>query len=128
MSAFKKVAGLVAGVSAVAAVGVAVAQGQPPNPFITNPALGAGGQTVHLTPIGETGVLAEVGEVQQTATLTKEAETASVAPAPAQPVAAAPAPAPAENVAAAPAPAPAPETTAMGAGPEPAHPARSDRG
>lgn len=125
MIAFKKVAGLVVGVSAVAAVGVAVAQGQPPNPFITNAALGAGAQTVHLTPIGETGVLAQVGEVRQTAALTRQAETASVAPAPAEPVAEAPAPA--ETVAAA----PAPDTTTLGAGPapsEPSRPARSDRG
>jgi cytoskeletal protein RodZ len=84
MSAFKKIAGLVAGISAVGAIGVAVAQGVPPNPYITNPALGAGEQTVHMTPIGETGVLAWADTVQQTATLTRQDEQAAVAAAPAQ--------------------------------------------
>ena len=42
MAVMKKIAGLVAGVSAVAVIGAAVAQGIPPNPFVTNHALGAG--------------------------------------------------------------------------------------
>ena len=42
MSATTKIVGLIAGLSAVAAIGVAVAQGVPPNPYIANPALGAG--------------------------------------------------------------------------------------
>jgi len=80
MSAFKKFAGLVAGVSAVGAIGVAVAQGVPPNPAISNPALGAGQQSSQHTLIGETGVLPESNlYVQQTATLTKEADQAPVA-------------------------------------------------
>ena len=85
MSAFKKIAGLVAGVSAVGAIGVAVAQGVEPNPHVSNPALGAGEQTVNLTPIGETGVLAEVNTIpQQAASLTKLDEQAAVASPPAQ--------------------------------------------
>lgn len=127
MSAWIKCAGLVAGLSTVAVLGVAVAQGVPPNPLISNPALGAGQQSTHMTPMGETGVLAPIGEVR-TATITKEAEVA-VAPQPAPepaPVAAAPAPAP-EPVAAAPEPAPEPVTTTMGAGPEPMRVARVDR-
>lgn len=84
MSAFKKIAGLVIGVSAVGAIGVAVAQGVPPNPYISNPALGAGEQTVHMTPIGETGVLAWGPEAQQTAVITREEERAAVAEQPAQ--------------------------------------------
>jgi hypothetical protein len=112
-----KFAGVLAGLSAVAVLGVAVAQSEPPNPYITNPAIGAGQQSTHLTPMGETGVLTHSNEIR-TATLTREPEVAQ-APAPApEPVAAAPAPAP-EPVAAAPAPEPAPSTTTMGAAPEP---------
>src|SRR3972149_1173150 len=61
MSAFTKCAGLLAGLSTVAVIGVAVAQGQPPNPMITNHAIGAGQQSTHVTPMGETGVLAQAG-------------------------------------------------------------------
>jgi hypothetical protein len=64
MAVLKKIAGLVAGVAAVAVVGVAVAQGIPPNPFVTNPALGAGQQSSHLTSMGETGVPGLVDQVQ----------------------------------------------------------------
>jgi hypothetical protein len=113
MSALTKFAGLLAGLSTVAVIGVAVAQSEPPNPLVTNPAIGAGQQSSHMTPMGETGVLAPLGEVR-TATIAREPEVAAVAPAPA----AEPAPAP-EPVAAAPAPEPAPSTVAMGAAPEP---------
>jgi len=127
MSLFKKIAGVAAGVSAVAVLGVAIAQGEPPNPLVRNPALGAGQQSTHVTPMGETGVLAEYGE-NRTATLTRQPE----------PVAAAPAPAPAETVAKAPeaapepapvaaAPAPEPATNAMGAAPEEPKPMRTAR-
>src|SRR6185436_880834 len=88
MSALKKIAGLVAGASAVAVFGVAVAQGVPPNPFIVNPALGAGQQSSHLTSMGETGVPGLIDQVQ-TAQIVTIQETAQAAPAPA-PVAAAP--------------------------------------
>lgn len=125
MTALTKCAGLLAGISTVAVIGVAVAQSEPPNPFIANHAIGAGQQSTHITPMGETGVLASLGEIR-TATITREPEVAAVAPAP---VAEAPAPAP-EPVAAAPEP---PATVAMGAAPEPApEPApmrpRADRG
>lgn len=120
MSAFTKCAGLLAGLSTVAVIGVAVAQGQPPNPMITNHAIGAGQQSTHVTPMGETGVLAQAGELRTAATITREPEVAQVAPeapAPApEPMAAAPAAAP-EPVAAAPVAEPAPPTQAMGAGP-----------
>lgn len=126
MSRYTKIAGVVAGLSTVAVLGVAIAQGQPPNPLIPNHAIAAGQQSTHITPMGETGVLTQMGEVR-TATIVREPEVA-VAPAPA-PVAVAPAPAP-EPVAVAPAPEPA--TTTMGAGPaEPEHKptrvARADR-
>jgi hypothetical protein len=115
MSALTKCAGLLAGVSTVAVLGVAIAQSEPPNPLIPNHPIAAGQQSTHLTPMGETGVLAHLGEMR-TATITKEPEVAAVQPEPA-------APAP-EPVAAAPAPAsePATTTTAMGApaAPEPA--------
>lgn len=129
MSLFTKIAGVAAGVSTVAVLGVAIAQGQPPNPLIPNHAIGAGQQSTHVTPMGETGVLTWMGETR-TATLTKEPEPVAAAPEPApEPVAAAPAPAP-EPVAAAPAPAPEPSTTTMGAAPaepEPMRVARADR-
>jgi hypothetical protein len=64
MAVLKKIAGLVAGVSAVAVVGIAVAQGVPPNPFVTNHALGAGQQSTHLTSMGETGVPGLIDQVQ----------------------------------------------------------------
>ena len=114
MSAMTKIAGVIAGLSTVAVLGVAVAQSEPPNPYITNPAIGAGQQSTHLTPMGETGVLTHSNEIR-TATLTREPEVAQVpAPAP-EPVAAAPVPAP-EPVAVAPTPEPA---QTMGAAPEP---------
>lgn len=130
MSALTKAAGLIAGLSTVAIIGVAVAQSEPPNPLITNHAIGAGQQSTHITPMGETGVLAPLGEIR-TATITREPAVATVAPEPApvaQAAPAAPAPAP---VAAAPAPEPAPSTTvAMGAAPaepEPVLRPRQDR-
>ncbi len=79
MSAFKKIAGVLAGLSTVAAIGVAVAQSEPPNPLITNPAIGAGQQSTHITPMGETGVLAYLPEIR-TATITRQPEVAQVAP------------------------------------------------
>jgi hypothetical protein len=106
MSALTKLAGLVAGASAVAVIGVAIAQGQPPNPLITNHAIGAGQQSTHVTPMGETGVLTGIGEIR-TAAIIKQEEVAVVSePAPAQ-----------EQVAV------VQETTTMGAPPAPAEPA-----
>jgi hypothetical protein len=128
MSAFKKCAGVVAGLSAVAVLGVAVAQGQPPDARIPNPAIGAGQQSTHMTPMGETGVPTWPGEMR-TAAVVLERQVAVVTPEPA-PAAVAPAPV----VAAAPVvvPEPAPATTAMGASPapveQPAPRARADRG
>ncbi|MDP3856363.1 MAG: hypothetical protein Q8Q73_01230 [Stagnimonas sp.] len=128
MSAYTKCAGLLAGLSTVAVIGVAVAQSEPPNPLITNHPIAAGQQSTHMTPMGETGVLAHPGEMRTAATITREPEVAQVAPAP-EPVAAAPAPAP-EPVAVAPEPAPA--TTTMGAAPAEPEPAplvaKADRG
>jgi hypothetical protein len=105
MSALKKIAGLVAGLSAVATIGVAVAQGVPPNPFISNPALGAGQQSTHLTAMGETGVPGLIDQVNAVAITPIETRTESVAVAPP----AEPAPAPVQEMGAAPAaPEPAP--------------------
>ena len=121
MSTLTKCAGLLAGVSAVAVIGLAVAQSEPPNPLIGNHAIGAGQQSTHYTPMGETGVLVPLPEVR-TAIITP-APVAVVTPPPA-PVAEPAAPAP---VAAAPAPEP-PTTVALGAAPEPAPmPVRADR-
>ncbi|RYY72508.1 MAG: hypothetical protein EOO24_47740 [Comamonadaceae bacterium] len=113
MAIMKKIAGLVAGASAVAVIGVAVAQGVPPNPFLTNHALGAGQQSTHLTSMGETGVPGFVDQVQTAQIVT--VQEVAVAPA------------------AEPAPAPAQEVQQMGAAPAPAEPApqvvaKADRG
>lgn len=77
MAVLKKIAGLVAGASAVVVIGVAVAQGVPPNPFVSNPALGAGQQSSHLTSMGETGVPGLIDQVQ-TAQVTTVQEVARV--------------------------------------------------
>ena len=122
MAVLKKIAGLVAGVSAVAVIGVAVAQGIPPNPFVSNPALGAGQQSSHLTSMGETGVPGLIDQVQ-TAQITTVREVARVEE-------------PAPVVAQAPAPAPVQEQQQMGAAPAPVEeapapavmPRKADRG
>lgn len=106
MSAFTKLAGLVAGVSTVAVLGVAIAQGQPPNPLVTNHAIGAGQQSSHITPMGETGVLTGLGEIR-TATIQREAPVAVVTPP-------APVAEPVQQVAV------VEQTTVMGAPPAPA--------
>ena len=106
MAVLKKIAGLVAGMSAVAVIGVAVAQGVPPNPFVTNHALGAGQQSSHLTSMGETGVPGLIDQVQ-TAQITTVAPVAVVE----QPAVVAAAPVIVEErqaMGAAPAPEPAP--------------------
>ena len=139
MSAFTKIAGFVAGVSAVAVVSVAVAQGVPPNPHISNPALGAGQQAktklrdgrIVYTPMGETGVLApDDGVLQSYASIQREPVVAAAEPAPA-PAAAEPAatPAPAEPVAQAPVTQPDTNTaSSMGApAAEPQKVAKADR-
>lgn len=124
MSATTKIVGLVAGLSTVAAIGVAIAQGVPPNPYIANPALGAGQQSTHMTSMGETGVPGLTDTVR-TATIVRQEEVA-VAPAPM----AAPAPAPAPMAAAQVEPIPA---ATMGAAPQaepapaPMRIARNDR-
>jgi hypothetical protein len=108
MAVLKKIAGLVAGISAVAVIGVAVAQGVPPNPFVSNPALGAGQQSSHLTSMGETGVPGLIDQVQ-TAQIVTVQEVARVEE-------------PAPVVAQAPAPI-VQEQQQMGAAPAPAEPA-----
>jgi hypothetical protein len=100
MSSLKKIAGLVAGLSAAATLGVALAQGVPPNPFVSNHALGAGQQSTHLTSMGETGVPGLIDQVQAVAITPIEQPAAVVAVA--EP---------------APAPAPVQEQQAMGAAP-----------
>ena len=91
MAVMKKIAGLIAGASAVAVIGVAMAQGVPPNPFLSNPALGAGQQSTHLTSMGETGVPGMIDQVQTAQTVVIERTAVIETPAPA-PVAQAPAP------------------------------------
>jgi hypothetical protein len=107
MSAFKKIAGVVAGASAVAVIGAAVAQGVPPNPFVSNPALAAGQQSNHLTPMGETGVPWPAQEVAVAQVVTPVQPVAEVQPAPEpapQVAQAEPQPEPQQQMGAAPAP------------------------
>lgn len=131
MSFNRKLMGVVAGASVVAVIGVAVAQGVPPDADIANPALGAGQQSTLGTSMGETGV-PEWERRVQTATVPAQVAPVAEAPAPApEPVAQAPAPAP-EPVAQAPAPAPEPVAQAPAPAPEPvqvaeAPVARADR-
>ena len=118
MAVLKKIAGLIAGASAVAVIGVAVAQGVPPNPFVSNHALGAGQQSSHLTSMGETGVPGLIDQVQTAQVVTVQ-EVARVEE-------------PAPIVAQAPAPVIVEERQAMGAAPA-AEPApvmapKADRG
>jgi hypothetical protein len=105
MSQLKKIAGLVVGVSAVAVIGVAVAQSVPPNPFVSNHAQGAGQQSTHLTSMGETGtpwgaapVVTAQAEVQQQAVVEQPPVVAQAEPEPqpqeTQSMGAAPAPEP----------------------------------
>lgn len=82
-----------------AIAGAASAQGTPPNPNVSNPALGAGQQTQQGTPMGTTGVPA-------------------AAPAPAPMPSAAPTPAPAANMS---------NSTDTMAPTRPMRPARADR-
>jgi hypothetical protein len=104
MAVLKKIAGLIAGASAVAVIGVAMAQGVPPNPFISNPALGAGQQSTHLTSMGETGVPGLIDQVYTAQTVVEERTAIAETPAPV--VAEAPAVAEQQSMGAAPAPEP----------------------
>lgn len=119
MAAMKKIAGFIAGVSAVAVVGVAVAQGVPPNPFVSNHALGAGQQSTHLTSMGETGVPGLIDQVQTAQAVTVQEVAVVEQPAP---VAVAPAPVVQEQQQMGAAPAPVVEA------PAPMAVARADRG
>ena len=55
MSASIHLKGLLAGLAAVAIAGSAIAQGNPPNPAVKDPAVGAGQQSSQTTPMGSTG-------------------------------------------------------------------------
>ena len=55
MTASNQIKGLLAGVAAVAMIGTAIAQGNPPNPAVKNAPSGAGQQSTQGTPMGTTG-------------------------------------------------------------------------
>lgn len=121
MSTTSKILGLVAGVSTVAVIGVAVAQGVPPDPRIPNHPIAAGQQSSQNTAMGDTGVPAWETEIR-----------AAAIPAAVVVTEAPPAPAPVTVVEAAPEPAPAPVVMGAPAAPEPvqvaeAPVARADR-
>jgi hypothetical protein len=103
MSATTKLMGLLTGLSAVAVIGVSVAQGVEPHDYIKNPAIGAGQQSTFHTGMGETG-LPPINEQAAVAVIVQEPVVA-VAPEPAPVVAQAPEP--------------VPQTTTMGAAPAP---------
>lgn len=66
MTASTQLKSLIAGLAAVAAIGTAVAQSTPPNPNVTNPAVGAGQQSSQDTPMGTTGVQGASGSAPAT--------------------------------------------------------------
>lgn len=55
MTASRQIKGLLAGVAAVALIGTAMAQGNPPNPAVKSAPVGAGQQSSQSTPMGTTG-------------------------------------------------------------------------
>lgn len=55
MTASTPFKGLLAGVAALALIGTAIAQGNPPNPAVKNAPTGAGQQSSQNTPMGATG-------------------------------------------------------------------------
>lgn len=89
MSTASKFMGLLAGVSTVAVIGVAVAQGVPPDDRIPNHPIAAGQQSSHHTAMGETGVPVWEKQVQTAVIVQEPAPVAVAEPAPAEPVAAA---------------------------------------
>ncbi|RYF41539.1 MAG: hypothetical protein EOO25_09560 [Comamonadaceae bacterium] len=111
MSTSSKIKGLLAGVSAVAVIGVAVAQGVEPRSDIPNHPIAAGQQSSHETAMGETGV--PVWEKQmQTAVIVTEPAPVAVIEQPAPVAVVTPEPAPTATMGAAPAEQPAPEIVA----------------
>ncbi len=55
MTTFRQIKGLLTGVAAIAVMGTAMAQGNPPNPAVKSAPVGAGQQSSQKTPMGETG-------------------------------------------------------------------------
>lgn len=83
MTATKQLKGLLAGVAAVALIGTAMAQGNPPNPAVKSAPIGAGQQSSQKTPMGETGTPngspATAGAGASTSTNMGSASTSSAA-------------------------------------------------
>ncbi|MDB5945636.1 MAG: hypothetical protein JWQ33_662 [Ramlibacter sp.] len=68
MTASKQIKGMLAGVAAVAFIGTAMAQGNPPNPAIKSAPVGAGQQSSQQTPMGTTGTPTGSGTTGSSAT------------------------------------------------------------
>lgn len=66
MTASTQLKSLFAGLATVAVVGAAIAQSTPPNPNVSNPAVGAGQQSTQNTPMGTTGVQGAGGSASTT--------------------------------------------------------------
>ena len=82
MSVATKFMGLLAGVSAVAVIGVAVAQGVEPDASIPNHPIAAGQQSTHETAMGETGVNAWEKQMQTAVIVTPAPVAVVETPAP----------------------------------------------
>lgn len=78
MSTSSKIKGLLAGVSAVAVIGVAVAQGVEPRSDIPNHPIAAGQQSSHETAMGETGVPVWEKQMQTAVIVTEPAPVAVI--------------------------------------------------
>ena len=77
MTASRQFKSLLAGVAAVALMGSAMAQGNPPNPAIKSAPIGAGQQSTQKTPMGETGTQSSTGSMPATANTTSAGSTSS---------------------------------------------------
>ena len=77
MTASRQFKSLLAGVAALALMGTAMAQGNPPNPAIKSAPIGAGQQSSQKTPMGETGTQGTTGAMPTTSNPTATGSTSS---------------------------------------------------
>ena len=79
MTASRQFKSLLAGAAAVALMGTAMAQGNPPNPAIKSAPIGAGQQSSQKTPMGETGTQGTTGAMAGTSSATSTGSTSTTA-------------------------------------------------
>lgn len=77
MTVSTQIKGILTGLASVAVIGVAIAQGTPPNADVTNPPVGAGQQSTQNTPMGDTGAQSETaaGPASSSTTMGATADT-----------------------------------------------------